>query len=56
MRLPETLPVVTQTDAVAAGKKEVAEFTKAESLAMAGIVDEILLQLGVSYPTEATNP
>ena len=44
-----------QTDAVAAGKKQCEEFTKEESLVMAGIVDEILSQLGVSYPPEATS-
>lgn len=44
-----------QTDAVAAGKKQCDEFTKEESLVMAGIVDEILSQVGVSYPPEATS-
>ena len=47
---------IWQTDAVAAGKTQCDQFTKEESLAMAGIVDEILSQLGVSYPPEATDP
>jgi hypothetical protein len=47
--------VCHQTDAVAAGKKQCDEFTKEESLVMAGIVDEVLSQLGVSYPPQATS-
>ena len=43
------------TDAVAAGLRECAEFTRAESITMAGIVDDVLSQLGVTYPPEATD-